>query len=142
MHSKFIFFLFIPIFILSQENDICGKWLEEKKQSHIEVYKTDENKYEGRIVWLAEPLNEEGQPKTDDKNPDIKLRNQPIDGLIIVKDLKYLNNSEWGKGSIYDARSGKTYSLNAKLKGENTLFMRGYMGFSLIGKTTTWTRVH
>ena len=26
---------------LSQENDICGIWIEEKKQSHIEIYKTN-----------------------------------------------------------------------------------------------------
>tara|TARA_B100000579_G_C22283425_1_gene599325 strand:- start:34 stop:423 length:390 start_codon:yes stop_codon:yes gene_type:complete len=128
--------------ILSQESDICGKWLEEKKQSHIEIYKTLNNTYDGKIVWLAEPLNEEGNIKTDTKNPDIKLRDQNIEGLVIIKDLEYLDSNEWGNGNIYDARSGKTYSLNAKLKDKNTLFMRGYIGFSLIGKTTTWQRVN
>ena len=141
MKTKFLFFLF-PMLLFSQENDICGKWIEEKKQSHIEIYKTDNNQYEGRIVWLLEPINEEGEIKKDTKNPDITLRNQTIDGLIIVKNLEYLDNDEWGKGNIYDARSGKTYSLNAKLKNKNTLFMRGYIGFSLIGKSTIWTRVN
>ena len=140
--SAFFLFYIISTLILSQENDICGKWLEEKKQSHIEIYKTQGNHYEGKIVWLAEPLDENGNMKKDNKNPDTQLRSQTIDGLVIVKDLKYLKNDEWGKGSIYDARSGKTYSLNAKLKDQNTLFMRGYLGFSLIGRTTTWTRVN
>ena len=103
--------------MLSQENDICGIWIEEKKQSHIEIYKTN-NQYEGKIVWLLEPLNDEGEIKKDTKNPDITLRNKTIEGLIIVKNLEYLDNNEWGKGSIYDARSGKTYSLNAKLKNK------------------------
>ena len=40
MKNKFIFFLLFPILILSQESDICGIWIEEKKQSHIEIYKT------------------------------------------------------------------------------------------------------
>ena len=142
MKNKFIFFLLFPILVLSQESDICGIWIEEKKQSHIEIYKTANNQYEGKIVWLLEPLNEEGEIKKDTKNPDITLRNKTIDGLIIVKNLEYLDNNEWGKGSFYDARSGKTYSLNAKLKNNNTLFMRGYIGFSLIGKSTTWTRVN
>ena len=141
MKNKFIFFIFFPLIILSQENDICGIWIEEKKQSHIEIYKTN-NQYEGKIVWLLEPLNDEGEIKKDTKNPDITLRNKTIEGLIIVKNLEYLDNNEWGKGSIYDARSGKTYSLNAKLKNNNTLFMRGYIGFSLIGKSTIWTRVN
>tara|TARA_Y100001968_G_C19427922_1_gene755412 strand:+ start:1971 stop:2414 length:444 start_codon:yes stop_codon:yes gene_type:complete len=146
MYLKLLVFLF-PFLILCQENttnfstSICGKWLEEKKQSHIEIYKTIDGLYEGKIVWLAEPLTKDGQVKKDDKNPNIELREQTIAGLIIVKELKYLGQNEWGKGNIYDARSGKTYSLNAKLKDKNTLFMRGYLGFSLIGKTTTWTRV-
>jgi len=146
MYFKFLFFLF-PFLVFCQKNNtessllICGKWLEEKKQSHIEIYKNADGLYEGKIVWLAEPLNEEGNMKTDDQNTNIGLRDQPINGLIIVKELKYLAKSEWGKGNIYDARNGKTYSLNAKLKDRNTLFMRGYLGFSLIGKTTTWTRV-
>ena len=145
MYFKFLFLL-IPCLVFCQKNNtdsslICGKWLEEKKQSHIEIYENSNGLYEGKIVWLAEPLNEEGRVKTDDKNPNTELRDQPIDGLMIVKELKYLAKNEWGKGNIYDARSGKTYSLNAKLKDVNTLFMRGYVGFSLIGKTTTWTRI-
>ena len=62
-------------------------------------------------------------------------------GLVIIKNLEYLENNKWANGNIYDARSGKTYSLNANLEDKNTLFMRGYLGFSFIGKTTTWTRI-
>ena len=43
-------------------------------------------------------------------------------------------------GSIYDARSGKTYSLEVNMNEINKLQLRGYIGISLIGKTT-WTRV-
>ena len=60
---------------------------------------------------------------------------------MIIKDLEFLEENKWGNGNIYDARTGKAYSLNASLKDKNTLFMRGYIGFSLIGKTTTWSRV-
>jgi len=139
MLIKIVFFLF-PILALSQ-TEICGKWLEEEKRSHIEIYKTDANTYEGKIVWLAEPFNENGDIKTDIENTDSSLRDVPLNGLIIIKDLKYLKNQNWGDGTIYDARSGKTYSLNANLKSPNILFMRGYLGFSFIGKTTSWSRV-
>jgi len=60
---------------------------------------------------------------------------------MIIRNLEYLNDNNWSNGTIYDARSGKTYSLNATLKDKHTLFMRGYFGFSFIGKTTSWTRV-
>jgi len=47
---------------------------------------------------------------------------------------------EWGKGQIYDARDGHAYSLNVQLKKHDTLHLRGYIGLSLFGKTTSWTR--
>ena len=134
--------LLFPIILLSQDKEsICGIWLEEEKQSHIEIYKTKSGDYEGKIIWLAEPLDENGDVKLDKENPDKNLRNNTIKGLVIINNLKFIENNKWSNGSIYDARSGKTYSLNASLKDENTLFMRGYIGFSLIGRTTTWTRL-
>mgnify|MGYP001263066497 CR=1 FL=1 len=134
--------IIFPIILIGQEsNMICGTWLEEKKQSHIEIYQIDDNTYEGKIVWLAEPLDELGKIKLDKENPDKSLRNRTIQNLIIIEKLQFIETNQWSDGSIYDARSGKTYSLNAKLEDQDTLFMRGYIGFSLIGKTTRWTRI-
>lgn len=134
--------LLFPIISLSQDKEsICGIWLEEEKQSHIEIYQTDSGDYEGKIIWLAEPLDENGNIKLDKENPDKNLRHKTIKGLIIITDLELIDGDKWGNGNIYDARSGKTYSLNARLENKNTLFMRGYIGFSLIGRTTTWTRI-
>ena len=133
--------LLFPILLFSQSDDICGVWLEEKKQSHIEIYKNLENNYEGKIIWLAEPIDENGEIKKDKENPNKDLRTRNIIGLVIIKNLEYLENNKWANGNIYDARSGKTYSLHANLENKNTQFMRGYLGFSFIGKTTTWTRV-
>ena len=74
-------------------------------------------------------------------NPNPQLREQTILGLIIMKDLKFKKTSYWYDGSIYDARSGKTYSLEIIMPDKNTLKLRGYLGISLIGKTTIWKRV-
>jgi uncharacterized protein (DUF2147 family) len=137
-----LIFTLLPFFLIAQENNICGIWLEEKKQSHIEIYQTEKGLFEGKIIWLAEPLNENGEIKKDKENPNELLRGQTLKGLTIIKKLEYLDKNEWGNGTIYDARSGKTYSLNANLKNDKTLFMRGYIGFSFIGKTTTWTKVN
>jgi uncharacterized protein (DUF2147 family) len=48
-------------------------------------------------------------------------------------------DGRWTGGEIYDPKSGKTYSCNMKLKA-NKLEIRGYVGLSLFGRTTTWTR--
>ena len=135
-----ILFLFITIFCQAQSDDILGIWLEEKKQSKIEIYKKDNNFF-GKIIWLKEPLDEYGNIKLDKKNPNNSMRKNPINGLVIMKDLKYKKKGEWSDGEIYDARSGKTYSLKVYMKNVNKLDLRGYIGYTLFGKTTSWTRV-
>ena len=78
----------MPTLFFSQENDICGIWLEEEKQSHIKIYKTKNNSYEGKIIWLAEPLDENDEVKRDKENPNKLLREQTIQGLTIIKNLQ------------------------------------------------------
>lgn len=135
-----IFFLLITFFCQSQSDAILGVWLEEEKQSKIEIYKKG-NSFFGKIIWLKEPLDENGKVKLDKENPNPSLRKNPINGLIILKDLEYIKKGEWSNGEIYDARSGKTYSLEVYMTNQNKLDLRGYLGFTLFGKTTTWTRV-
>lgn len=139
MRINIIFFL-ITIFCQSQSDDILGIWLEEEKQSKIEIYKKN-NSFFGRIIWLKEPLDKHGNEKLDKENPNKLLRNKPIKGLVIMNDLKYKKKGEWTEGEIYDARSGKTYSLEVYMKNSNELELRGYIGFTLFGKSTSWTRV-
>ena len=80
-----------------------------------------------------------GQPKVDSKNPDKNKQNQKIIGLVILQNFKF-DDDEWNDGKIYDPESGKTYSCNLSLNGNNTLKVRGYIGISLLGRTETWTR--
>ncbi len=138
-------FICMSIICFSQEkNDIKGIWLEEEGQSKIEIFslETEEGTmFGGRIIWLEEPLTEDGERKLDKENPDPELRNKPILGLLIMKQLKYKKYGYWSGGSIYDARSGKTYSLELNMDKKDILELRGYFGISLIGRTTTWTRV-
>ena len=141
MLLRLLIYLSPCILIGQNHNLICGTWIEEEKKSHIEIYKNTDGVYEGKIVWLAEPKDENGIIKLDKKNPDKQQQNQPINGLIIIKNLSFIKENKWANGTIYDARSGKTYNLNATLENKNTLFLRGYFGFSLIGKTTTWKRI-
>ena len=106
----------------------------------------------GDIIWLKEPnwtekdlKNEEdavlGQAKTDLKNDDKSLRTRPILGMTLLTGLKLKGENKWDGGKIYDAESGNTYACQATLEeGGDTLKMKGYIGFSWIGRSTTWTR--
>ena len=112
----------------------------KKYSNDLEIYKKN-NSFFGKIIWLKEPLDKHGNEKLDKKNPNKLLRNKPIKGLVIMNDLKYKKKGEWTEGEIYDARSGKTYSLEVYMKNSNELELRGYIGLTLFGKSTSWTRV-
>jgi uncharacterized protein (DUF2147 family) len=123
----------------SPEGDtILGKWLTEKGKSVVEVYHCGDA-YCGRIVRLKEPLNKEGKEKVDDKNPDASMRSRKIVGLEILNGLQYKGSNKWEGGKIYDPEKGKTYKFKAWMEG-GTLKFRGFIGFSLLGRTTTWTK--
>jgi len=138
---------FFPLFLLvaltstvfaQKKDDILGKWVNSSGEGQIEVFKKGE-KYYGKLVWIKEP-NENGKPKTDEKNPNASLRTKPIVGLEIVKDFEF-EDGKYVDGKVYDPKTGKTYSGNMTLVGQNQLNMRGYIGISLIGRTESWKRV-
>jgi uncharacterized protein (DUF2147 family) len=121
---------------------ILGKWLNEDKDAHIEVYK-EAGKYFGKIVWLNEPNEPStGLAKLDDENSDASLQSRPIMGLIILKDFIYDGDGEWEDGTIYDPKNGKTYDCYMTFDEDGILKIRGYIGFSWIGRSSYWTRVN
>ncbi|ADY51419.1 Protein of unknown function DUF2147 [Pseudopedobacter saltans DSM 12145] len=136
----FSVFLLVNTLVFGQKSDeILGKWLNKDKEAHLQIYKKG-NKYFGKLSWLKEPNDEEGKPKRDSKNPSEELRGRPILGLEILKDFTF-NNGVWQDGTIYDPKSGKTYSCKMTLEGKNRLNVRGYIGISLLGRTEVFTRV-
>ncbi|GAB4331654.1 MAG: DUF2147 domain-containing protein [Bacteroidales bacterium] len=122
-----------------QADDLLGIWFNEEKDAKIEIYRENDHYY-GKIVWLKEPIDPDtGKPKVDDENPDEALQSRPIMGLLLVKDFIF-DGELWDDGEIYDPKSGNTYDCYMKLESPDKLKVRGYIGISLIGRTTYWTR--
>ena len=119
---------------------VLGVWLSEKKDARVEIFRTV-NKYYGRLLWGAEMYEADGKtPLKDTQNPDVALRTRSRLNLVFITGLIY-DDGEYTDGKLYDARSGRTYSLKMKLKSADKLEMRGFMGISLFGQTINWTRV-
>lgn len=91
------------------------------------------------MVWLKSVHTGEVKEKLDAKNPDEEKRSRNLIGLTILEGFKY-KDGRWTGGTIYDAKSGKTYSAKMKLDDKETLNLRGYIGISLFGRTSKWTR--
>ena len=127
-------------FAQSSVNDkILGIWLSENKDGKVEIYRTG-NKYFGKLIWSKHMYEADGKKsRKDEKNSNPQLRNRNLKDLVMLTNLTY-DDGVWSGGKIYDPASGKTYSCTMKLDG-NTLNIRGFIGISLIGKTSAWTRV-
>jgi uncharacterized protein (DUF2147 family) len=136
----FSLFLVIPAPSIAQKtkpDDILGNWVAAENKARIQIYRAG-NKYHGKIIWLKEPTKD-GKPKTDKNNPDPKLRNTPIVGLVVLRDFVF-DDGEWLSGNIYDPSNGKEYSCKISMPNPNTIKVRGYLGISLFGRTETWKR--
>ncbi|MFM7193617.1 MAG: DUF2147 domain-containing protein [Bacteroidota bacterium] len=130
-----------PTLAQSAEADgILGVWESGSGKARVKIDKMGD-KYVGRIVWLREPLNEEGKPKVDKNNPDEKLRSAPLLGYRMLRDFIYAGDKRWEDGTIYDPENGSTYSCEINMTDENTLDVRGFIGVSMFGRTDVWKRV-
>ena len=120
-----------------QKDPIEAIWNNEEGTAKVQIYRAKNDKYYGKITWLKEPVKD-GKQRTDINNPDKTKRDEPLMGLIILKGFEKSGDDEYEDGTIYDPKNGKTYSCIITRKG-NKLDVRGYVGFSWIGRTTTWT---
>jgi uncharacterized protein (DUF2147 family) len=130
----------LPVYILpalAQADPIEKLWYSEDKTAKIHIYKGRDGKFYGKIAWLKVP-DRNGKPKIDEKNPDPKKRNQPILGLTILKGFTKGDDNEYEDGTIYDPKNGKSYSCKIT-RNNDILDVRGYVGISLIGRTSSWT---
>jgi uncharacterized protein (DUF2147 family) len=123
------------------KDDIKGIWLNEEKDAKVEIL-SNGGKYSGKIVWLKDPNEENGQIKIDDQNPDENLQSRLIMGLEILKNFIYYGKDTWEDGTIYDPNNGKTYKCIITIKSPELLNIRGYIGRAWmgLGRTTEWIR--
>ncbi|MEO7361715.1 MAG: DUF2147 domain-containing protein, partial [Gemmatimonadaceae bacterium] len=69
-----------------------------------------------------------------------ELRGQRVVGMRILNGLR-LDGSEWHGGSILDPDSGRIYKAKLRVSDDGqSLVVRGFIGFSLLGRSQTWYR--
>ncbi len=90
-----------------------------------------------RIVFIS--------PKADSTmdihNPDATLRARSLCALELGSRFHSSDATHASGGTIYDPKSGNTYRGQMVVEGD-LLRLRGYVGFSLFGRTEIWHRVH
>lgn len=123
--------------LAEEATPIVGHWktiddATGEPKSIVQIFEA-EGRIHGKIVELINP---------DEENPlcdqcDGELYNQPILGMTILKNIK-AEGDKWGGGKILDPENGKTYKVHLKVEEDGRLKVRGFIGFSLLGRTQHW----
>lgn len=124
-----------------------GKWVtidDETHQPRSIVHIWEDTT--GRLAGSIEKVNyreNEGPNDICDKCTDPAHRNKRILGMVILWNMSEnpSNPLEWEGGQILDPHNGKIYSCMMTISPNgNTLTVRGYIGFSFLGRSQTWIR--
>lgn len=123
-------------------DNIIGTWISYGSDVGLQfdIFKLEGN-YFGKLAWASTMFEADGKmAKKDVNNPDPKLRSRSRQNILNLTNLRY-NEGEYTGGKLYNPDDGRTYSLKAKLKSDNQLEFRGYVGISLLGQTIKFKRV-
>ena len=127
---------------------VAGDWLVESHDAVIRIEQVGDE-YQGYILWqLHDTYGPEDGPElngktvTDRNNPDPALRSRPLTGLRLLTGLKFDPDSKkWKGGHVYNSDDGRTYNCWVRLRSPDRLQLHGYIGISLFGGSTVWSRV-
>ncbi|MBN9384936.1 MAG: DUF2147 domain-containing protein [Chitinophagaceae bacterium] len=132
-------FAFLSVGIMSFAQ-IEGEWKtidDETKQprSIVEISKKSDGKYYGKVSQLLITPEDPNCSKCKDDR-----KGKPILGMEVIRGLKK-DGDEFTGGTITDPKTGKVYKCTITREG-NKLNVRGYIGFSLIGRTQIWEKMN
>jgi len=107
-----------------------------KPKSIVEI--TEQN---GELTGkVKEVLQSDQGPNPVCKDCEGERKNQPITGMTIIWGMKK-DGDAWSGGKILDPKNGKVYGCKMHLTDNGQkLEVRGFIGFSLLGRSQVWER--
>jgi uncharacterized protein (DUF2147 family) len=103
----------------------------------IEITQDQKGELSGKVVKgliPGEPTDKRCTLCTDER------KDQVIIGMTVLRGM-HQEGEAWEGGNILDPDNGKVYSCKMHLeKGGTVLIVRGFIGFSLLGRSQTWVR--
>lgn len=144
--SSSILLLIVNMSIYSAS--VTGYWQTIDDQTNepksiLKIEKQRGDEYIAKVVKILK-TDDGSDPETRkcDKCAGEKY-NQTIKGMTVMWGVKQTADNEWSGGEILDPKTGKIYNVKFSIDEENnTLNVRGFIGFSLFGRTQVWYRIN
>lgn len=120
-----------------------GSWVQVgdhsgRPESVVKIWQKNHKLY-GKVVKAF--VVDGKQPERLCSHCKGELYNKPIIGMHILWGFEKNSPIKWMDGKILDPHSGKIYSCQLTLTHDgNALKVRGYIGFSWLGRTQVWHR--
>jgi uncharacterized protein (DUF2147 family) len=106
-----------------------------KPRAIVRIYE-ENGKYFGKIESSLDPAR---AGRICDLCKDDR-KGQRVVGMVIIRNL-VKDGDEFNGGDILDPDNGKIYRCKIRLiNGGEKLSVRGFIGFSLLGRSQTWAR--
>jgi len=141
-----LFLLALPLSAVSTaafaQDTPVGSWTTVddktgKPKSIVEIYEARDGALAGRV---SEVLQSDRGPNPICDKCSGERKNKPVKGMVILWGIKKQGDA-WEGGQILDPKNGKVYSVKLRqIEDGKKLEVRGFMGFSLLGRTQTWVR--
>lgn len=114
--------------------DITGLWLTDDRKGIVRIEPCGAHLC-GRITRVLD--TDPSVPRTDVKNPDRRLRNRPIVGLMTLWGFSR-SGSVWTGGRAYDPQTGNSYRSTLQMNQDQSLKVSGCVLF--ICQSRRWTK--
>ena len=142
----FIFTMFKSLAISS--SDILGEYEfsdpDTGSTARVKIFERENktNIFDVRIIWSEDMYDEHGKMRLDINNPDEKLRDLPVNQILMIKGLKFNEEEKrWESDYFYHPIWGKTFDVYMSLESSTKLKVHVFWKRPIYGKSAYWTKI-
>ena len=136
------FFLYAQTTLNDSPDNILGVYevSHQGELTKVEISKDEAGTYTAKVIWVENRLDENGNVRLDEKNPDASLRHIECDQVVIIKSMTYdPQKQKWGDAKVYDPIRGIRANVQCEFTEDGRLRVRGYL--LCFSQSIYWKRI-